>query len=140
MYSGSSFNPSQDSLPTDITKKIGVYRFIAKDNSGISGEFTFAVEAGTLSQVRIVPISSALVRGTRTLANIRLLDRLGNPISPDVHSLKVDITGGYLVDANGEKRTTMKMDIMEGQIPIVIGSDDSGTLSVSASIDENLLV
>lgn len=81
-----------------------------------------------------------MVRGTRTLANIRLLDRLGNPISPDVHSLKVDITGGYLVDANGEKRTTMKMDIMEGQIPIVIGSDDSGTLSVSASIDENLLV
>jgi len=66
------------------------------------------------------------------------LDRLGNPASPDVHNLKIDITGGYLVDGNGEKRTTMSMDIMESQIPVIIGSDSSGTLNLSATLDENL--
>ena len=33
IYSGASFNPSSDTLPTDNTKKVGVYRFIAEDNS-----------------------------------------------------------------------------------------------------------
>lgn len=61
--------------------------------SGISGEFTFAVQSGIFSQIRIVPISSALVKGTKTLAMVRLLDRLGNPISPNVHSLKLDTSG-----------------------------------------------
>lgn len=48
----------------------------------------------------MVPISTILVRGNRTLANIQLLDALDNPIYPDIHSLKLDIVGGYFVDAN----------------------------------------
>ena len=52
--------------------------------------------------------------------------------------IRDSITGGYLVDGNGEKRTTMSMDIMESQIPVIIGSDSSGTLNLSATLDENL--
>ncbi len=93
VYTGSNFNPANDTLPTSITKKIGVYRMIIRDAVGISGEFTFAVQSGVLSQVRIVPISSALVKGATTVAMVRLLDRLGNPTSPNLHTLKLDITG-----------------------------------------------
>ena len=92
VYSGSLFDPSRDTLPLSITKKTGVYRVIVQNSGGISGEMTFAVRSGSLSQIRIVPISSVLVRGARTLAMVRLLDRLGNPISPDLHSLQLDIS------------------------------------------------
>ncbi len=97
-----------------------MYRLIVSDSQGITGEFTFAVESGGVSQVRITPVSSALVRGAHTLAMIRLLDRLGNPITPDLHSLKVEVSGGYIVDSSGEKRTSMSMDIMESQVPLLL--------------------
>ena len=60
---------------------------------------TFAVRSGAFSQVRMTPVSSALVRGATTLVMLRLLDRLGNPISPDLHAIKISVSGGYLVDA-----------------------------------------
>lgn len=99
---------------------------------------TFAVQSGVLSQIRIVPISSVLVRGSRTLATVRLLDRLGNQITPALHSLQLDVSGGYIVDTTGERRTSMTLDIMEAQIPIVVGSDTPGTLSIQATIDTTL--
>ena len=55
-------NTSRPTLPVDITKKIGIYRLIVSDRSGITGEITFSVTAGKLSQIRIVPVSSALVK------------------------------------------------------------------------------
>ena len=69
-----------------------MYRLIVKDQEGIMGETTFAVRAGPLSQIRVLPLSSALVKGEKNLATLRLLDRLGNQISPELHSLKVDIS------------------------------------------------
>ena len=44
IFSGAAFNPSQDVLPTNVTKTVGVYRLFVEDNKGIDGEFTFAVE------------------------------------------------------------------------------------------------
>lgn len=44
IFSGASFNPSQDTLPPTITKTVGVYRLFIEDSKGIDGEFTFAVE------------------------------------------------------------------------------------------------
>lgn len=51
---------------------------------------------------------------------IRLLDRLGNPISPDLHSVKISVAGGYIVDSNGEKKSSIIQDLMESQIPVVV--------------------
>ena len=51
---------------------------------------------------------------------VRLLDRLSNPITPALHSLSLDVTGGYIVDSTGSRRTKMTLDIMESQIPIII--------------------
>ncbi len=135
VYSWSSYDPTWDTLPTDITKKIGVYRLIMNDNDGITGELTFVVRSWVLSQVRIVPISSALIRGNTTLATVRLLDRLGNFISPTLHDLSLNITGGYIVDPTGVKKTNIRMDVIESQIPIIIGSDIWWTLKLQAVVD-----
>ena len=81
-----------DHIPTIVTKTIGVYREIIRDARGVSGEFTFAVESGRLSQLRVTPISSALVRGSETLAMVRLLDRLGNQTTPDLHTLQIGVS------------------------------------------------
>lgn len=99
---------------------------------------TFAVRSGDLAQIRIVPISSVLVSGSRTLAMIRLLDRLSNPISPTLHSLSIDITGGYMIDSTGERRTKMTLDIMEAQIPMIIGSDTPGSMRIKITSDTTL--
>ncbi len=104
----------------------------------MSGELTFSVTSGSFSQIRVTPISSALVRGTRTIAMVRLLDRLGNPISPDLHALRLDVSGGYMIDANGERKTSMNMDIMESQIPVILSSDTAGTLHIIATVDETI--
>lgn len=96
---------------------------------------TLAVQSGILTQIRVTPISSALVRGSETLAMVRLLDRLGNQTTPDLHSLRLDVTGGYIRGADGEKRMSMTMDVMESQVPIVIGADTAGTLHITATID-----
>ena len=61
IYSGAAFDPSRDTLPALVTKKTGVYRAIV-DSNKISGEMTFAVRSGVLTQIRIVPISSVLVQ------------------------------------------------------------------------------
>ena len=104
----------------------------------MSGELTFSVTSGSFSQIRVTPISSALVRGTHTIAMVRLLDRLGNPISPDLHTLRLDVSGGYMIDANGERKTSMNMDIMESQIPVILSSDRAGILHIIATVDETI--
>lgn len=93
VYSGSAFDPIRDNLPVDITKKIGVYRLVLQDKMGVGGEMTFSVESGKFSQLKIIPVSTALIRGNKTMAMIKLMDRLGNPISPDLHTVRVDVDG-----------------------------------------------
>jgi hypothetical protein len=100
---------------------------------------TFAVVSGPLSQLRIVPISSALVRGSRTLAMISLLDRIANPISPDLHTLRIDITGGYTVDAQGTRQTSLTLDVMDAQVPLLIGSDTAGTLTMTVTTETGIV-
>jgi hypothetical protein len=43
IYSGSILPGTE--LPTNITKKIGVYRMTIRDSTGISGELTFVVQS-----------------------------------------------------------------------------------------------
>lgn len=69
---------------------------------------------------------------------VRFLDRLGNAITPELHSLDIEVTGGYIVDAVGLKKTKMTIDVMESQVPIIIGSDAPGTLHINATIDKVL--
>jgi hypothetical protein len=137
VYSGSL--RSGDPLPLEITKKTGVYRIIISDATGISGEMTFSVVSGPLSQIRIVPISSALVRGSRTLSMISLLDRLTNPISPDLHTLRIDISGGYAVDAQGTRQTSLTLDVMDSQVPLLIGSDTPGILTMTVTTETGIV-
>jgi hypothetical protein len=137
VYTGSAFVPWTE-LPINITKKIGVYRIIIRDSAGISGEINFVVHSGILSQIRIVPISSALIKWASTIAMVRLLDRLGNPISSNIHTLALDVTGGYIIDPSGTKKTNINMDIIESQIPILIGADSPGILSMKATVDDTI--
>jgi hypothetical protein len=70
---------------------------------------------------------------------IHLLDRITNPISPDLHTLRVDITGGYAIDAQGARQTSMTLDVMDSQIPLLIGSDTTGTLTMTVTTETGLV-
>lgn len=70
-----------------------------------------------------MPLSTALIRGNTGIATVRLLDRLGSPIAANLHTVKIEAQGGYLVDASGKKVKQMTMDIMEPAFPIAIGSN-----------------
>jgi hypothetical protein len=69
---------------------------------------------------------------------VRILDRLGNAITPALHSLDIEVTGGYIVDSVGLKKTKMTLDVMESQVPLIIGSDAPGALHITATIDKIL--
>lgn len=56
---------------------------------------------------------------------LRLRDALGNPISPDLHSIDLVAEGGYFILASGEKKTTLHIDAIESEIPLTLGSDVS---------------
>ncbi len=64
------------SLPQTITKTLGSYRLELRDSLGRTASQTLAVTAGELARVNVVPISSAIIKGSNTLAYIRLSDRL----------------------------------------------------------------
>ena len=42
--------------------------------------------------MNIVPVSSAILRGSTTPVIIRLRDALGNPITPDLHTIDIAIS------------------------------------------------
>lgn len=138
LLSLTKYDPKTDTLPIEITKKTGVYRAIVRDTTGLSGEMTFVVRAGALTQTRINTASSVLVAGASTIATIRLLDRLGQPISPDLHKMEINVTGGYIIDIDGNQKNSMTLDIMEPQIPITIGSSTAGTLQIQTIIHDTI--
>lgn len=77
-------------LSYTYSKKIGTYRFVIRDRLGRTGESTLTVTSGPLARATITPVSSALVMGADSLGVIRLLDALGNVLTPELHS--IDIT------------------------------------------------
>lgn len=46
---------------------IGVYRFIATDADGRTGETTLAVRSGPVARMEFTPISSTLAKGANSL-------------------------------------------------------------------------
>ena len=94
-----------------------------RDSQERAGEATLAVTSGKLSKVVISPVSPIIRKGSNTITLLHLQDRLGNPISPDLNRVIVNVSGGYFSDANGQKLTTMSIDAMESDIPLLIGSD-----------------
>lgn len=69
---------------------------------------------------------------------LRLRDALGNPITPDLHSIDVTASGGYFVLDKGEKKTSMHIDAIESEIPLLVGSDISGNILLTAKIDDTI--
>ncbi|MBP9779728.1 hypothetical protein KBD33_03855 [Candidatus Gracilibacteria bacterium] len=132
VYTGSF--TSSSILPSKIRNTIGVYRIILRDTAGRTGEATLALTAGVLHEIVISPVSPKIKKGSNTLVVIHLKDSKGNPISPDLNSVELKVTGGYLSDVKGEEKTEMKIDSMEAGIPLLVGSKTTGTMSITATV------
>jgi hypothetical protein len=70
-----------------------VIRLEFQDKEGRHATDTIAVQAGPLALASLSPISSALLKGANTLVTLRLRDALGNPITPDLHSIDMTASG-----------------------------------------------
>jgi hypothetical protein len=122
-------------LPDIYTKNIWVYRLLVQDSLDRIGESTLVVRSGKLSKVVLSPVSTMLRKWSNTLVIVRLQDMLGNSISPDLNQVVVEVSGWYLSDANGEKQTKMTIDAMEADIPVLLGSDNAGSIDIKVSTD-----
>ncbi len=87
--SGIVIPASTTTLSETYTKNVGVYRLQVRDSLGRMGETTLAVRAGDLSKIVLSPISTMIRKGSNTLAIVRLQDRLGNQISPDLNRITI---------------------------------------------------
>ncbi len=135
IWSGIVVNSSDFVLPSTYAKKVWVYRLVFSDKQRRVGETTVAIRSWKLSQVSIVPISSTIVRWSSTIGMIELKDALWNLISPELHSVDVWVTWGYLLEYSNQKKESMHIDAMEPQIPISLGSDKEGTMIVEVAVD-----
>lgn len=67
---------------------------------------------------------------------MRLRDVFGNPVSPDLHSIDMTAEGGYFIMENGEKKNKIHIDAIEAEVPLTVGSDISGTISITAMVND----
>jgi hypothetical protein len=138
IQSGITLAHSGAPFPPLYAAKIGVYKLIVRDATGRVGMTTIAVKSGPLKQVTFAPLSSMIQKEAQTLGIISLQDALGNPITPDFHTIDITTQGGYIIDANGEKKTSMHMSSMDAKIPLILGADTAGTLDISIMVDGGL--
>jgi hypothetical protein len=125
---------SSSILPSKIRNTIWVYRIILRDTSGRAGEATLALTAWALDKIVISPVSPKIKKWSNTLVVIHLKDSKGNPISPDLNSVELKVTWWYLSDVNGKEETEMKIDSMDADIPLLVGSKTTGTISLTAKV------
>ncbi len=135
LASGVVISSNTYTIPVDYTKRIGVYTFVARDATGRMGSATLAVRSGPFDSITIQPVSSAILHGTSTFGFIRLTDRLGNLLSPEFHTMRIETTGGYMLDADGSQKTVIERDMMESESMIAFGSDIPGSMKLTVTVD-----
>ncbi len=133
--SGVVISSNSYTIPVDYTKRIGVYKFVARDATGRMGTTTLAVRSGPFDSITILPVSSAILHGTSTFGFVRLTDRLGNLLSPEFHTMRIETTGGYMLDTDGSQKTVIERDTMESESMIAFGSDTPGQMKLVVTID-----
>ena len=47
-------------------------------------------------------------------------------------------SGGYFILEGGEKKTSMHIDAIESEIPLLVGSDITGEIVLTAKIDDTI--
>ncbi len=87
------------------------------------------MESGELSKIVAEPISSMIRTGANTLMVVRLEDVLSNPVSPDLEKITIKVTGGYISDALGEKKTEMTIDTLDNTFSLLVGADTAGVVN-----------
>lgn len=82
--------PNNDyTISYNYTKKIGTYHFVIRDALGRYGDTTLSVRSGPIAKATFTPVSSALIVGSDSLGVLRLTDKLGNLLSPELHSINI---------------------------------------------------
>ena len=134
IQSGITSATSPYTLPAVYMNDIGVYRFIATDADGRTGETTLAVRSGPVARMEFTPISSTLAKGANSLWVLRLLDQKWNPISPSLLNLKVTAIWWYLLDISGNKKSSLTFDSIDSEFIFNYGKDDAGDMSLRFDI------
>jgi hypothetical protein len=133
--SGIILTGTGDAIPKKFLGTVWVYRFVVSDASDRFGESTLSIVSWPLSKITFEPISSQVLKGSNTLAFINLKDTSWNPISPDLHSLDIEVSGWYIIDTTEQKLTKMHIDATEPTIPLLFGADESGEMQVKITSD-----
>lgn len=124
-------------IPTTITKNTGVYRALLIADDGVSGEITFSVTAGQISQISLKPVSEMMVKGSDTLVTLALEDSNGNSVSPNVYSVELSVENGSIIDANGNFVKNLRLDIFDSFLTFTLHADNAGTTKISAKVTDN---
>ncbi len=66
---------------------------------------------------------------------MRLTDKLGNLLTPELHSITVTAHGGYIIDSEGNHVEELHLDSIESELILSYGSSTAGKFSVDISID-----
>jgi hypothetical protein len=132
--SGVTLATSPYRLPDRYKNMIWSYRIIATDRSWRVGETTIAVRSGPVSRMEFIPVSSTLVKWSKSLWVLRLFDARGNLISPTLLDLKATAIWWYLLDASGDEQTSISLSTIDSEFIFSYGTQNAGNMKLTFEI------
>lgn len=124
-------------IPENISKIVGVYRAIIEGDDGVTGEVTFSVVAGQVSQIKIKPVSTMMLKNATTIATLALEDRMGNSVTPDLYNIELSVENGSIIDASGNAVSKISLDIFDSSVSFMVRGDNVGTMKIFAKVKNN---
>jgi hypothetical protein len=134
--SGITVSSSSWSLPVRYRNTVAVYRITATDSEWRMGESTLAVRSGPLAKMDFRSISSTIAIDSTSYWVLHLLDARDNLISPTLHNLVAEISGGSFLDANDNKKSTLTFDTMESELVFSYIAERPGSVQIRFRVDD----
>lgn len=105
----------------------------------MEGELTLSSKSGKLTTLSLEPTSSAMVVGSTAPISLLLKDASGNAISPDLHRVEWTISGGEIIDKNGEAHQKLSFDIFDSFAMVEVRATSKNGVKIQAKVDDTLL-
>lgn len=95
---------------------------------------TFSVSAGEISQIKIIPASTMIVKDSTTIATLSLQDQNGNAVKSDLYSVEIFAENGSIIDSAGKPQKNLKIDIFDSRLTFSLAAEKSGKMKISAVV------
>ena len=109
------------------------------DALGRSGRFPFSVLSSEVLHINIVTPTNALIRSETAPVAVSLEDLYGNAGQAEFHTLTLRVTNGFILLPDGEKVSEKTYSTIDGYIIAEVGSENEGSMTLEASVDEGLI-